>query len=233
VQVPPFTHGFVAQSSVLLLHVLPVIPVGQVHVKSFTPSAQVPPFTQGFVAQSSMSVAHVAPLYPAAQVQTAAPFELSLQAPSFRHGLSVQASVATSSQSLPAKPVSQLQLKFALPEASSVQAPLRHGFGAQADSAAPPSPPEVVPPEVAPPELVPPFPALALPPELEPPPPVWEPATELDPAELLFSLVPESPQPASSTPTNTNAAHENNFIASSFPQTLEIRRISPEFTSIA
>ena len=65
VQVPPFLHGFEAQLSISVSHVLPDQPAAQVQEKSLTKSVHVAPFWHGLPAQSSMSVSQLSPENPA------------------------------------------------------------------------------------------------------------------------------------------------------------------------
>ena len=67
-QAPPFSHGAVAHSSMLISQFVPAKPVGHVHEYEATPSLQVPPFSHGAVAQSSTLISQLAPAKPVGQV---------------------------------------------------------------------------------------------------------------------------------------------------------------------
>ena len=104
-QVPPFRHGWAAQSSMLTSQLAPVNPTTQAHLYPFSISwkdqsldqffivicvtlctVQEPPLVQGLLAHSSISSWQVIPVYPGGQTQMYPPLPLLMQVASFRQG---------------------------------------------------------------------------------------------------------------------------------------------------
>lgn len=130
VQVPLFSHGLGAHSSMLVVQVVPLKPAAHAQVNPFVPSVHVPPFAHGFGAQSSTLVAHVAPLKPVAHAQTNE-FTPSVQVPPLRHGLAAQSSTSVAHVA-PLKPAGHTQVNAFTP---SVQVPpFAHGLGVQSST---------------------------------------------------------------------------------------------------